>query len=59
MTFSDVAAVVYFLKAVPWVVRGFEVKRHLGALEALQARRDAGQPLQFGYARFLIEAVKS
>jgi SAM-dependent methyltransferase len=58
MTFSDVAAVVYFLKAVPWVVQGFDVNRHLAGLEALQARLDQGQPLQFTCTRFLIEAVK-
>ena len=59
VTFLDVGAVVYFLKAVPWVVRGFEVKRHLGALEALQARLQAGRSLRFTSTRFLIEAVKS
>jgi SAM-dependent methyltransferase len=59
LTFHDVAAVVYFLKAVPWVVQGFEVKRHLAGLEALQTRLDEGQPLQFTCTRFLIEAVKT
>jgi SAM-dependent methyltransferase len=58
VTFYDVAAVVYFLKAVPWVVPGFEVERHLAGLEALQARLDEDGPLRFTYTRFLIEAVK-
>ena len=59
VTFADVGALIYFLKAIPWVVRGFEVERHLGELEALQATLDEGRPLQFTYTRFLIEAVKS
>lgn len=59
VTFADVGAVIYFLKAVPWVVEGFAVERHLDELEALQARLDDGQPLQFTYTRFLIEAVKA
>lgn len=59
VTFADVGAVAYFLKAVPWVVRGFGVETHLPALNALQARLDGGQPLAFTYSRFLIEAVKT
>jgi SAM-dependent methyltransferase len=59
VTFADVGAVIYFLKAIPWVVQGFAVERHLDALEALQAKLDDGQPLQFTYTRFLIEAVKA
>jgi SAM-dependent methyltransferase len=58
VTFADVGAVIYFLKAIPWVVRGFAVERHLRELKALQAKLDDGQPLQFTYTRFLIEAVK-
>jgi len=58
VTFLDVGALVYFLRAVPWVVEGFDVDSHLGSLKALQARLDSGRPLQFTYTRFLIEAVK-
>ena len=58
VTFLDVGAVVYFLSAVPWVVDGFSVERHLGPLAALQAQLERGEPLQFTYTRFLIEAVK-
>ena len=58
VTFSDVGAVAYFLKAIPWVVQGFEVERDLTALQALQAKLDKREPLQFTYTRFLIEAVK-
>jgi SAM-dependent methyltransferase len=59
VTFSDVGAIVYFLKAIPWVVEGFDVTRHLGALEALERRSLAGRPLRFTCSRFLIEAKKS
>ena len=58
-TFSDVGALVYFLKAIPWIVHGFSVDAHgavLQALQALQARTDAGAPLSFSIERFLIEA---
>jgi SAM-dependent methyltransferase len=59
VTFTDVGAIVYFLKAVPWVVDDFDVTRHLGALEALERRRASGRPLRFTYSRFLIEARKA
>ena len=58
VAFADVGAIVYFLKAVPWVVQGFDLDRHRAALEALHARVEAGQPLAFTYTRFLIEAVR-
>ena len=56
--FADVGAVIFFLKAIPWVVQGFDTERHLSALETLQTQLDEGRPLQFTYTRFLIEAVK-
>ncbi len=36
--YTDVGAVVYYLKAVPWLVPGFSVARHREHLERLQAR---------------------
>jgi SAM-dependent methyltransferase len=59
VAFADVGAIVYFLKAVPWVVQGFDVTTHLAALEALERRRATGRPLQFTFSRFLIEAEKA
>ena len=59
LTFLDVGAVVYFLKTVPWVVQGFDLDRHFGALQALQAELQRGRSLRFTFTRFLIEAVKS
>ena len=58
VTFEDVGALVYFLKAVPWVVDGFSLEQHLDVLAALEARRAAGAPLTFTYTRYLIEAAK-
>ena len=57
-TFADVGALVYFLKAIPWVVPGFSVDSHRAGLDALQHRADAGAPLSFTIERFLIEAQK-
>ena len=59
VTFADVGAVIYFLRAIPWVVHGFDIERHLSALETLQTKLDEGRPLQFTYTRFLVEAVKA
>lgn len=57
-TFLDVGALVYFLKAIPWLVEGFEVDRSRDVLGALHRQLQAGRPLQFTYSRFLIQAVK-
>ena len=38
LTFKDVGAMVYYLKAVPWLVPEFGVDRHFDKLLALQAR---------------------
>ena len=47
LRFADVGAVVYYLKAVPWLVPGFSVDTHQDALLRLQARLDRGEPLVF------------
>ncbi|MGC9396611.1 MAG: methyltransferase domain-containing protein [Anaerolineae bacterium] len=62
-TFTDVGAIVYYLKAVPWLVPGFSVKTHLDGLSALQDRleKEGVQPkdaLSFTAKKFLIEARK-
>lgn len=59
VTFHDVGALVYFLKAIPWVVEGIEVERSRDVLERLHRELQAGRPLEFTYSRFLIEAVKT
>jgi SAM-dependent methyltransferase len=58
LAFTDVGAVVYYLRAVPWLVRGFSVASHLGALLALQQRLDEGEALAFTARLYMIEACK-
>ena len=41
LAFTDVGAIVYYLKAVPWLVPGFSVETHLGYLLKLQRRLDS------------------
>lgn len=54
VVFSDVGALVYFLKAVPWIVEGFSVERYRDALLDLQRRIDAGLRLSFTVSRFML-----
>ena len=58
LSFSDVGAIVYYLKAVPWLVPDFKVETHLSSLFALQERLEAGEGLGFYDARYIIEASK-
>ena len=58
LRFTDVGAIVYYLKAVPWTVPNFSVLTHQNALLMLQAQLDAGQPLLFDTRSYLIEARK-
>jgi SAM-dependent methyltransferase len=59
LRYTDVGAVVYYLKAVPWLVPGFSVASHQTQLMSLQARLDAGEELTFTARVYLIEAQKS
>ena len=58
VTFLDVGTVIYFMKAIPWVVPGFQVEDHMPALQSLHDRLNAQGRLDFTYTRFLIEAVR-
>jgi len=58
LTFADVGAIVYYLKAVPWLVPGFSVETHLDHLLELQERLEAGQSLTFEARKYLLEAHK-
>lgn len=58
MTFSDVGALVYYLKAIPWVVPGFSVVNHFQYLLKLERQVKEGNPLSFTARRYLIEACK-
>ncbi len=59
VTFYDVGAIVYFLKAIPWIVEGFSVDTHQSYLEKLQEKLDNGQKLHFTSKRHLIHAQKN
>ena len=58
LSFSDVGAIVYYLKAVSWTVPGFTVETHQDYLFALQEKVDAGEKLEFTAALYLLEARK-
>lgn len=58
VTFLDVGALVYFLRAVPWIVDDFSVDTHFKYLEELQKRIEEQRKLEFTYKRYLIHAVK-
>jgi SAM-dependent methyltransferase len=57
-SFTDVGAVVYYLKAIPWLVDGFSVEMHLEPLLELQAMLERGELLAFQAGKYLIEARK-
>jgi SAM-dependent methyltransferase len=58
MEFGDVAAVVYFLRKVVWIVPGFTVAEYLDRLRALHEQIEASGPFVATSVRFLIEARK-
>jgi len=58
LSFTDVGAIVYYLKAIPWLVPGFSVETHLQNLLTLQRRLESGQGLTFTAGKYLIEAYK-
>lgn len=56
--FEDVGAVVYFLKAIPWIVDDFSVEKHQDYLFKLQERLECGGKLEFSETRFLLKIRK-
>jgi SAM-dependent methyltransferase len=58
LRFTDVGAIVYYLKVIPWLVPDFSVERYQEQLLGLQARLDAGESLTFEARTYLIEAHK-
>ena len=56
LSFTDVGAIVFYLKAVPWLVPGFSVEMHLNHLLTLQRRLDSGNGLSFVARKYLLEA---
>jgi SAM-dependent methyltransferase len=58
LAFTDVGALVYYLKAVPWLVEGFTVDTHLHYLLKLQERLEKGEALSFSARKYLLETRK-
>lgn len=58
VTFTDVGAIVYYLRAVPWLVPGFSVETHQAGLLELQFWLERGEPLSFLAGKFLLEAQR-
>ena len=58
LTFTDVGAIVYYLRAVPWLVPDFSVESHVEHLNRLQHRLESGNALTFRARKYLIEARK-
>jgi SAM-dependent methyltransferase len=58
LRFTDVGAIVYYLKATPWTVPDFSVESHSRYLFALQERLERGEELSFVWWLYLIEAKK-
>lgn len=56
--FKDVGAIVYYLKAIPWIVKGFGVKNNLKDLKRLQKKIEKNKELKFQTAKFMILAKK-
>lgn len=59
MIFKTVAALVYYLKAIPWLVDGFSVTSHLPYLQKQQARLEREGRLEFEQKLFLLRSRKS
>jgi SAM-dependent methyltransferase len=57
-TFHDIGAVVYYLKAIPWQIEGFDVQRERNRLLALHRHICTAGPFITHSHRFYIEAVR-
>jgi SAM-dependent methyltransferase len=58
LAFTDVGAIVYYLRAVPWLIPRFSVESHLQHLLQLQNQLETGGELIFTAKKYLIEAQK-
>lgn len=57
-TFTDIGAVVYYLKAIPWQVRGFTIEKYYDKLAKIQEILEKQGKFVTKSHRFLIEAQK-
>ena len=58
MEFMDIGAIVYFIKAIPWQVPGFDIDKSIHHLEKLQHKLDSGERLVYTQVRYLFQAEK-
>ena len=58
LVFTDVGGLVYYLRAVPWLVPEFSVDTHLDSLLRLQRQIEGKGKLVFEARKYLIEAKK-
>lgn len=58
LAFTDVGAIVYYLRAVPWLVVDFSVDTHLAHLQKLQRQLDETGQLIFEAKKYILEAKK-
>jgi SAM-dependent methyltransferase len=58
LAFTEVGALVYYLRAVPWLVPGFSVETHLKNLFQLQKQLEEQDRLVFTARKYLLEARK-
>jgi len=56
--FTDVGALVYYLKAVPWQIPGFSIDSYRDRLHAIHQRIQADGPLRIQRHFFYLAAVK-
>jgi len=58
VTFKDAGAIVYFLKAIPWIADDFSVNKHLTILKKLHKKIEKEGSLSYASKRFIILAEK-
>jgi SAM-dependent methyltransferase len=58
VAFADIGAVVWYLRAIPWVVVGFSISEHRGQLKRLHERIEANGPVSARQPTFWLKAVK-
>jgi SAM-dependent methyltransferase len=56
LAFTDIGALVYYLKSIPWMVSNFSVETHLKYLLQLQEQLEQQGKLVFSARKYLVEA---
>lgn len=59
MNVKDIGALVYFMKAIPWIVEGFSVEKHQPYLEKLHQELEVKGEIKFNEHRFLLVLTKN